>query len=173
VPLTAGDWRGQWAELDAEVTDQAKRVGIDGSVRREFKRAPDGAAVSVILMCGRFGPLSVHTPDVCYGSSGYVMQGSPARIEVTFANGRETTFWTATFERPKTHEALRLYWGWNAGEGWKAPGNPRWAFRMKPVLYKLYVAREVTSAKDTLEGDPGIAFLRSWLPALDQSLFEK
>src|SRR4051812_2243171 len=60
VPLSAGDWRGQWAELDAEVIDQARRVGIDGSIRREFTRAPDGAAVSVILMCGRFGPLSVH-----------------------------------------------------------------------------------------------------------------
>ena len=44
---------------------------------------------------------------------------------------------------------------------------------MKPVLYKLYVAREITSVKDSLEGDPGIAFLQSWLPALDQSLFEK
>ena len=101
------------------------------------------------------------------------MQGSAARIEVKCADGREAIFWTAIFERPKTHEALRLFWGWNAGEGWKAPGNPRWAFRMKPVLYKLYVAREITSVKDTLEGDPGIAFLKGWLPTLDQSMFEK
>ena len=173
VPLTAGAWKGQRTELDPEVVDQARRVGIDGSVRREFKRPADGQAVSVILMCGRFGPLSVHTPDVCYGGSGYVMLGAPTRIELQCDDGREASFWTARFEKPKTQEALRLYWGWNAGEGWKAPGNPRWAFRMKPVLYKLYVARELNALNDPVEGDLGLAFLRSWVPALDRALFEK
>jgi len=172
LPLSAGEWRGRTTELSAEVLDQAKRVGIEGAVRHEFKRTT-GQGVSVILMCGRFGPLSVHTPDICYGNAGYVMVGSATRIDVRCDDNREATFWTARFENPKTYEGLRLFWGWNAGQGWKSPSNPRWAFRMKPVLYKLYVAREMNSLTEPLETDPGLAFLRSWLPALDRSLFEK
>lgn len=175
APLTAGTWMGRTADLDAEMLDKAKRVGIAGSVRREFKRTPDGQNVTTILMCGRFGPLSVHTPDICYAGAGYVIHGAPMRVEVQRDDGREASFWTARFHKPKSPEAapLRLYWGWNAGEGWKAPGNPRWAFRMKPVLYKLYVAREMGTLDDPLPSDPGLAFLQSWLPELDRALYEK
>jgi hypothetical protein len=175
APLSAGTWTGRLAELDAEMLDRARRVGIDGSIRREFRRTPDGQNVSTILMCGRFGPLSVHTPDICYAGAGYVILGLPTRVDIPRSDDREATFWTARFHKPKSPEAvpLRLFWGWNSGDGWKAPDNPRWTFRMKPVLYKLYVAREMGSLDDPLKSDPGLAFLQSWLPELDRTLYEK
>jgi hypothetical protein len=173
APLTAEGWRGQSRDLESEQLEQARRVGIAGLSRRQFTRTTDGQKVWTILMGGRFGPLSVHTPDFCYGGAGYVMVGKPIRIELKRESGVVGAFWTARFHKPNSPEVppLRLFWGWNASDGWKAPANPRWAFRMKPVLYKLYLARELASLDEPLDDDPGAAFLRAWLPELDRALF--
>jgi hypothetical protein len=122
-------------------------------------------------MGGRFGPLSVHTPDICYGASGYVVQGSQKPFEIKTADGSVARFWTARFVKPGAADApsLRIYWSWNPGDSWQAPANPRWTFRMKPVLYKLYV----TTRDEAAEADVAVAFLRDWLPRLDQALFDQ
>jgi hypothetical protein len=173
VPLTAGPWQGKEHALDPEQVEQAERVGIARTIRCQFVRTPENDSVSVILMGGRFGPLSVHTPDICYGGAGYVMVGQPVRSEVKREDGSTAKFWTARFHKPQSPGTapLRIYWAWNAGNGWMAPDNPRFTFRRKPVLFKLYLAREMTSLNDSLEWDPGIPFLRSWLPTLDRALF--
>jgi hypothetical protein len=173
IPLEAVEWRGQEQAGDPEKDDAAARVGIARIARRQFTRMADGAAVSVIVMGGRFGPLSVHTPDVCYGGAGYTMSGKPARLEFTCADGSRAVFWTAVFHKTQSPEVppLRIFWGWNTGNGWEAPGNPRFAFRMKPVLFKLYAAREMASANEPLDQDAASALLKSWLPLLNRTLF--
>jgi hypothetical protein len=172
IPLAAPHWRGRVHELEDEQAQTARRVGITRIARRIFV-SDDERSVTVLLMCGRFGPLSVHTPDVCYGAAGYTMFGRAERFELKSAEGDAAVFWAATFHRPRSPEAapLRVIWGWNAGDGWLAPDNPRWKFRMKPVLYKLYVTREMTSLHEPLSQDPGMAFLKVWLPELDRTLF--
>ncbi len=174
LPREAGAWTGRDQPLDDEQADAVRRVGVARLIRRQFTRPDDPRGVSVVVMGGRFGPLAVHTPDVCYGGAGYVMAGKPACVEVSRADGVTSHFWTARFHRPAASETppLRLFWGWNSSEGWQAPDNPRWAFRMKPVLYKLYVAREMNSLDEPLEQDPGVAFLRDWLPELDRTFFD-
>lgn len=173
APLSAGPWAGKEQPLEPEQVEQAARVGIARTLRRQYIRTPGNDSASVILMGGRFGPLSVHTPDICYGGAGYVMAGKPIRCEVIRADGATAVFWTARFHKPRTAESppLRIFWGWNAGSGWTAPDNPRFAFRRKPVLFKLYAAREMTSLSEPLNLDPSLPFLGSWLPALDATLF--
>lgn len=173
LPMTAGSWLGTETSLEPEQEDQAARAGI-GRVRQiQFNQGPNTPGVGVILMGGRFGPLSVHTPDVCYGSAGYSMVGKPYPVVVTYDNGATATFWSAQFQKPPSQgaPALRIFWGWNAGAGWQAPTNPRWTFRRKPVLFKLYVAREVLDPNEVVKIDPGVAFLQQWLPELDRTLF--
>jgi hypothetical protein len=172
IPLSAGPWQGSVQELEAEKAEAAKRAGIPGIVQRRYVNDRQ-QAVSVILMAGAFGPLSVHTPDVCYGTAGYVILGKPTRVEVELED-EKAEFWTARFHKPNSPETppLRIVWGWNCGEGWQAPDNPRWTFRREPALYKLYVAREMTSLDEPLEKDPTLEFLRTWLPELDVALFE-
>jgi hypothetical protein len=174
IPLNADPWKGRIETIEEEQADAAARVGIPRIVRRQYVNETTHQAVSVILMCGRFGPLSVHTPDVCYGAAGYVIQGRPERLEVAQDDGGTAVFWTARFHKPNAPATppLRIIWGWNASSGWLAPDNPRWTFRRKPVLYKLYLAREMTTLKEPLDEDPSIPFLRSWLPELDRALLE-
>ena len=173
VPLVSPGWFGDERGLEEAQEDAARRVGIARILRRQFTRTADGQSVSIILMGGRFGPLSVHTPDVCYGGVGYVMMGKPSRLEIGCADGSTAVFWTARFHKPQTPETppLRIFWAWNASNGWQAPDNPRFAFRMKPALFKLYAVREMTSANDPLDQDAVTALLERWLPEVNRSLF--
>src|SRR4051812_44424328 len=66
VPMGFGDWSGRPGKLDRATLDAAGVAG--GLVRRYDNRR--GEAVSVMLLCGRSGPVSVHPPEVCYQGSG-------------------------------------------------------------------------------------------------------
>jgi hypothetical protein len=170
APLNVAGWKGhEEPPLDER---RVARAGAAGHLRRLYVNE-QGQAIAVTLLCGRFGPLSVHTPDVCYGGAGYEMLGAPVRRQVRLAGGGTAEVWTARFHKPAApaEAPLRICWAWSAGTGWQAPSSPRWTFRMRPVLSKLYVARELTRLDEPLEGDPCFVFLAQWLPELDKVLF--
>src|SRR5262249_2268560 len=63
LPSTIGDWQGRDLEMDAGERDLAR---IDGYVMRDYLNRRTGDRLSLLIVCGRPGPISVHTPDVCY-----------------------------------------------------------------------------------------------------------
>src|SRR3954451_18636542 len=76
VPTAVGDWNGQELALDPRQLTMAE---IAGHVTRRYVNRRSGAAVTVLLVCGRPGPISVHTPDICYAGAGYELAGPPTR----------------------------------------------------------------------------------------------
>lgn len=168
VPLAIGDWHGQAQKLGAR---QAQQAGFSGYWLRRYDRRTDGSSVTVMLACGLPGPLSVHTPDVCYGGAGFVQAGSAERHEVS----RETAtpvFWTAKFSKRDAvlPVNLRLYYSWRTADGWKASSNPRWDFASQPVLYKMYICHEMMEGNER-QGDAACAeFIKLLLPELEQAL---
>ena len=101
VPLSLGtDWDVQ------EGTKLSEReiavAEIDGYLARRYFHRRTGTFVSVMLLCGRPGPLSVHTPEVCYAGSGYDEIGSARRLyggRHTPASSRCATSGRATLPR--------------------------------------------------------------------------
>ncbi len=166
APLAIGDWRGQDEAMDRESFEQA---GAKGYWMRSYVNARTGESILVILMCGRAGKMSVHTPEVCYRGAGYELQGQPAICAIK----SDASFWTAQFTKkaaPPTH--LRLYWAWNADGSWEASASPRWQFRGAPFLYKLYVSRDISRQPGVAPGaDVAAQFMREFLPVLDKTLF--
>jgi len=61
VPLNVGDWVGKDSPLDPR---QAKIGQISASVSRHYVNSKTGQAVTILLVSGRPGPISVHTPEV-------------------------------------------------------------------------------------------------------------
>jgi hypothetical protein len=159
IPMTLGEWEGE--DLDSK----APQPGVAGCVQRRYSNGKH--TVVMFLVCGRPGPVSIHTPEACYGASGYAVA---ARKRIRVGEGEA---WTADAIRVRAAEEtrVRLYWGWNNGQGWTAADDPRWLFARQPVLHKLYVLRELGSFGEPTRDDPCETFLKVLLPELDKALF--
>src|SRR5437763_955556 len=69
VPVRFGDWDG----ADVEVKPGQVGAGVAGCLQRRFVNHKTGQSVVIALVNGRPGPVATHTPEVCYGASGYVV----------------------------------------------------------------------------------------------------
>jgi hypothetical protein len=168
VPGTVGDWEGRDQELDAR---QIARAEISGYLMRKYTHKATGQAVQVLLVCGRPGPTSLHSPDICYAGAGYGQVG-PLVAQVVEGTGAPAGFWMGRFDKlgPQP-ESLRIYWAWNATGAWSASTNPRWDFAHHRFLYKLYVVRPLSRADEPLADDPTPEFMRVFLPEVQKCLF--
>ena len=176
VPAAFAGWEGQDVELDAR---QRAVAGGCGYLLRRYVHRQTREAVTVFLVCGRPGPVSVHQPDVCYQGAGY-RKAAEGRVEVKVDPASPPAeFKTAEmrydgFDLPNR---LRILWSWSATGDWEAPGNPRFAFARHKFLYKLYVIRELSEKETRAKGkesdatDSCARFLRLLLPELRTSLF--
>jgi hypothetical protein len=164
VPTVVGDWQGREETAEERAFEQ---TGAKSYWMRSYVNQKSKASVLVILMCGRPGKMSVHTPEVCYSGAGYEMRDQPVACEINDAQ-----FWSAQFT--KKSGQLRLYWAWNSRGDWQASSAPRWQFRGEPFLYKLYVSRETNAqTAGTPQTDPTAEFLRVFVPELKQTLFAR
>jgi hypothetical protein len=170
VPLTAGNWRGEELPVKARETE-----AITGHLYRRYVHRETGQVVTVALVSGLPGPVAIHTPDVCYRAGGYRVE-QPIRYKCpAAAHEPAAEFLTADLHKTKAVEELhqRIFWSWNAAGAWTVPGNPRVEFAARPVLYKIYLIREMSSRDDPLADDPCIDLLRHLLPQLRQTLFPR
>ena len=161
LPKQVGTWSGEDVDPDLATLH---RIGIADGVVRRYRDAKDGSTITVMVVCGRPGPVSVHTPDVCYGGAGYSVATPPAEVLPGFM--------ASTMVRPSQAIAdnLQVYWSWNALGRWAAPSNPRFAFGNRPYLFKLYVIRPVRTPSEPLDSGPGADFAKALASTFDPSL---
>jgi hypothetical protein len=170
VPLTLGEWEGEAIAVDPRGLEH-----LAGHWCRQYVNRHSGKAITVALVCGRPGPVSVHSPDVCYGASGYEV-ARPLKHRVALDPSLPTPeFLTAQFLKTRTadRKVLRIFWAWSADGNWTSPENPRLAFARFPMLYKLYLVREMADTNEPLDDDPCVEFMRTLLPELQKSLFPR
>jgi hypothetical protein len=170
IPTQIANWEGE--DLPYEPEDMI-RAGIKGSVYRRYKNRRTGELVSCLLVCGRGGPISVHTPDVCYTSAGYQMTSAPQSRVIQSTDGATATFHLSQFGKPRglVPSQLDIYWAWSRdGALWEAPASARLSLARCPALYKLYVVCEVPPTGQASKLATGERFLKEGLPAVRQSL---
>lgn len=160
VPLTVGDWDGVATEMTPE---QVAAANIAGYVSRKYTHRYDRTEVSLLILCGRPGPVAVHPPEVCYGANGFAM--GPVQAEPV---GADQGVWQTDFTRTSggVVEKLRVRWAWNDGRGWVAATSPRTDFARSPLLYKMYLVRQVPAKADEAATAPELDLLKDLLPAL-------
>jgi hypothetical protein len=170
LPLTIGDWQGE----DLQPKKQGGSEGLVSLARRYVNRGT-GEVVSILLACGRPGPISIHTPDVCYAASGYEVE-KPARFTVKAAGqAPAAVFFTSRLVKTRAAEQtrLRIFWAWAAGGAWQVADNPRLEFASQRRLYKLYLLHELSRGGDSPERDACAALLPVLLPELQRTLFAR
>lgn len=172
IPETIGSWKSTNFELDP----QAVQIGeIAGYVARRYVNG-DGMQLTMMIVCGRSGPISAHTPEWCYGGAGFHAEKANVTDQVRVSDGRTASYWRNQFvkERAAVPERLEICWAWNAGNGWQAPENPRLAYAPDRHLYKLYVVRDASADRDGQEElEARMMFLKELLPHVDAALFNE
>lgn len=172
IPLTIGDWVGKDAPLDK----RQETIGqISASVSRQYVNTKTGQAVTILLVCGRPGPISVHTPEVCYAGSGYEIASERKRESFDYGDSKAAQFWSIKVNKPDVMHPERMIidYGWFAKQAWSAPeADARFSFAGVPVLYKLYTIREQARPNDRsgTDVDPAGDFLKDFLPVLQKTL---
>jgi hypothetical protein len=165
IPYSVGDWQAQ--PLDS---DQGTVPGVAGQLYLRYVNRKTGDSVSIALVCGRPGPVCIHTPDVCYERSGHKI-GKISIQDVKFDKTTAHLFTAdATKEQAAESTKLRIFWSWYDGNRWEVADNPRASFASRKALFKFYVVRELSTSEVPLEQDPCLDFLRQFLPEAQKAL---
>ena len=170
VPTAFGDWTSE--EIPADPEEMGRAV-IKGWVYRRYQNPRTRESVSVLLVCGRGGPISVHTPDVCYAGAGYRPTSDATPKELDLGEGGKHTFRVSRFAKPGgvSPTQLEIYLAWSRdGRTWEAPQNPRMSLARSPALYKVYVVREFLPNSRSESADSCQKFLRQAIPDLTRTL---
>jgi hypothetical protein len=169
IPMKLGDWDGK----DMPMSDSDKEMGgANRYVMRRYKNRTTGIVVNMLILCGRPGPVSVHTPDVCYAGDGYEALSDPQRQKVpTDGGGPEVQVLRQTFG--KGLQYTRVFWSWRGGSKWEVSKSPRIEFAHYRALYKVYVARRMKQKDESPDEDPCIGFLETLMRELEEKVFEK
>ncbi len=166
----SGCWHTQSSGALGETAE--KMLQCEGYFLRKCVHAQTGEVVDVALLVGPTGPISVHTPDICYSSREYSIIAEPERFAVSDPQGVEHQFWGMTLERREAAgDRLRVYYGWTTGGAWGAPSQPRFSYAGRPYLYKLQVAAPL-SPNDARAEDAAYRFLADFVGAAKPYLLE-
>ena len=168
VPMTIGEWEGRPTVISARQLALAEAVG---HLSRLDVNRRTGMEVSVVVLCGRPGPISLHSPEVCYTGSGFAQKGDTELRSVKGDDGVTASLYKAQFVKPgAVPDVLNVFWAWKANGAWAATANPRLAFFRSTVLYKLYAVRRLARPDENLAEEPCLDFLREFLPELKKRL---
>ena len=171
---TIPDQIGHWTSTPESIDEREKRAaGIVGSMRRTYRNTENGYTVSLTVLCGAAGPMSVHPPTACFEGVGYELSSGPSVMTVSDLEGNQASFNRAAFRpaRSPLSDVVRVFWGWSTDGAWTAPANPRLVFRGQPYLYKLYAVDRSLLQTDDLEQSE--SFLKEALPLIRKGLQQR
>src|SRR5438876_8260743 len=90
VAMSLGDWEGTPSVMDERAQTQA---GIKKYLQCVYKNRRTNRTISVLVVCGRPGPIAVHTPEICYAASGYRPMAETVHQELDDGAGEPAQFW--------------------------------------------------------------------------------
>jgi hypothetical protein len=166
---------GLWSSEDETISDRERQVAaVDGYIRRRYRHSQSGRTVTMTLLCGRSGPMSVHPPTACFEGVGYSLASGPAvtPVDCSGTADNQTEFRCelnkASFRQSDTAmpRTIRVFWGWSVSGLWQAPQYPRLTFRDRPYLYKLYVTSQSLAEPGQPSNSSIETFLQDALPVL-------
>ena len=164
-----------WTKRESyEISDAAQRLLQPSGFFNRSYVGPNGEQVGVAVMLGAHGPISVHTPEVCYSSRDYKQLATRETVAIKDVSGDETQFWKLTFKSNNVDQSgLRVYYAWSTDLEWKAAKWPRYEYFGQPYLFKIQLASRVNpDSADADDDDACRRFLKDFVPVLKQQLFD-
>ena len=169
-PGTTGNWTTHESpELSPEVRAMLQCTGY---VNRVCVDEQTKAKVTAAVLLGPAGPISVHTPEVCYSSREFELNQPPQKVRIQDASGEENEFWAMTFQSNRVDKSfLRVYYAYSTDGNWVAADHPRFGYIGQPFLFKMQLAANLPMGADLKKEDPCPSFLKEFVPALRRHMF--
>jgi hypothetical protein len=96
IPNEFGDWRLQSSEeLDKASQEQLQPTAY---LVNKYQNRRTYDVVNMTLLIGRPGPISVHTPEVCFGTKNYKSRGERQKVAIRGPAGGDDEFWALDFK---------------------------------------------------------------------------
>ena len=170
LPRSIEGWEGTDMPLDDLAVSMADLAGY---VHRKYVHKQTGAAVTLLVCCGKAGPICVHTPQVCYTGAGWEQTTTSAFQTPGVEAAHPAEFSVLEFRHSNNGlpKQMRLFLSWGANGQWSSPKQPRLQFAREPVLFKMYVIREDLKLTDEAGQDPAAGLIKSLMPTLRATLF--
>ena len=169
LPLRLGPWRlVKTLELDADVK---KTLRCTAHLHGIYTSDQTGDTVEVAVLAGPSGPLSVHTPEICFAANDYELAAERRQQTISDAHGQSHTLWQIhANSRHATRPNLRILYAWSRGSNWEAVRGPRFALAGLPMIYKLQLAGPALDQPSDARGDPCHDFLSRFLVEIQPRL---
>lgn len=162
LPEDIGTWHlAEEQQIPGAIIDTLQCAGY---VNRKYVDRHTGSAVHLAVIVGPSGPISVHTPEICFSSQAYSIEDPRRAKELVDSAGSQHSFWYTTFKSTNAiAEHLRVYYGWSSDGNWRAVESPRFEFAGKPLLFKLQISSYISPENSSSDKDPCQAFLERLL----------
>lgn len=174
IPMKLGSWKA----VETKIPERHLQIGeIDGYLSRVYTNQENGSRINLMIVCGSPGPISVHTPDICFRGVGYELRDDPQQHSI--GSEQDPSFAVEAFfaDFSKTDSImphnLRVVWMWCDGESFYAPDNPRISFADRSFLYKIYLTQVNDHAGVPLEKDECVSFFKIAGPVLQREFCSK
>ena len=163
IPDRVGSWQLKNSDKMDDFT--ANMLQCAGYILRTYENRVTGENVNMFIIVGPPGPISVHTPEVCYDSQGYPIREARQRVTIENRDGPDDNFWAMTLRSKDLNaDQIRAYYAWSTGGPWLAAKGPRYAYAGCPYLYKIQLASHTSLQTDPGTGDPCSRFLKDFVP---------
>jgi Protein of unknown function (DUF3485) len=156
LPKTMGRWQatdGPEAQLDPEVMRYA---GASEHIARTYVDQKTGEQASVLALYGLGTIVYTHIPDICYPTAGYQLLRGPidGSIAVPGVEGPVRYRWAVYTKRVGSlYRYEEVYHTFLHHKDWVPDASDRWKmFRYYPGLYKIQIARAISSLPENDEG---------------------
>jgi hypothetical protein len=162
-----GNWRLQREEPFSE--DVVQMLQCPAHFCRTYLNDQTGETINVAVVVGPPGPISVHSPEVCYSSQDFKVTGGRTGTKILDRNEKEHSLWELKLQSSGANPMpLRVVFGWGTGGAWAASQNPRFDYAGLPYLYKIQLATAATDSSD--ENNTYQDFLKAFLADLESCL---
>lgn len=172
---------GPWVGANNSVTEETlNTAGAVSHVSRTYTNQQTGEKVDLWLVVGHARDISRHTPDICYPSQGFAMDGSQLKQPIKPEGTTEdASFHTARFKKEAAlgggGPLVRVFWAWNPNtedeKEWVSPDSSRVAFGNNRALYKLYFTSAMKDREESVTDNTAYKFAKMMLPVVNKTLF--
>jgi hypothetical protein len=171
LPQEVGNWR---VRNETPFSSEVVRIlQCPAHISRVYEHQQTGDTVRVAVIVGPPGPVSVHTPEICYASRDVSIDGERRKLLVKDAGGGEHSLWEVPFKSNDLDgSALRAAYGWTNGSTFEAASHPRIGYGGFTHLYKIQIAVPIQPRSQSTSFDPVNDFLENFLAQLKPLLVE-